>query len=101
MNKPRMTEEVIDDVDLPSIKKLILVVLACHEDSYGEDATPSVPQIADMTSVSERHVTSMLKELREDGILEVVKAATYHTPTAYRIRLDMAPRYGVGQVAER
>ncbi len=99
MNKERMTKEVIEEVKLPSIKKLVLLAIVHNVDEQGIEADPSVARIGEIAGVSGRHVTSMLKELRDSGIIEVVEEATYRTPTKYRIRLDVAPRFGVGEVA--
>ncbi len=87
-----IVKEVIDHVDLPATKKWILVVLANHANESGEDVYPSVARIADASSISGRHVIRMLKELCDDGIIEVAKKATPHQPTRYRIRIDRAPK---------
>ena len=74
--------------NLPSEQKYVLLKMADHADDEGYRVFPSVKLVAHLTGVSERTVQRRLRELTEMGVLEVMREASHHHPTEYRIRGD-------------
>lgn len=72
---------------LSAAQKAVLVALADHADDEGRDVFPSVELLTFKTSCGERTVRRALKDLREMGLIHVVREATYHLTTEYRLDL--------------
>lgn len=73
------------ELRLPPASKFVLLALADHADHAGRNIYPGIPLIAWKTGYSERHVTRIIGELLEAGILVIERLASGHTPTSYRI----------------
>ena len=71
--------------EFPYNQQLILLSLADHANDLGEKIFPSIARQAWKTGYSERQVGRILKELRDAGILIVVKKAYRGRPTEYKI----------------
>lgn len=74
--------------DLTPAQKAVLVALADHADDDGSRVYPSVERIGVKTSYAERTVRRALADLREMGLIHVVREATHHAPTEYRLDLQ-------------
>ena len=70
---------------LPPAAKFVLLALADHADHAGRNSYPGIPLLARKTGYSERHVTRIIGELLDAGILVVERVASGHTPTCYQI----------------
>lgn len=73
------------ELRLPPASKFVLLALADHADHAGRNIYPGIPLIAWKTGYSERHVTRIIGELLEAGILVIERLASGHTPASYRI----------------
>jgi len=73
--------------DLTPAQKVVLVALADHAEDDGSRVYPGVERLTYKTSLSERTVRRALSDLREKGLLIVIKESTYHKSTEYRIDL--------------
>jgi hypothetical protein len=73
--------------DLTPAQKAVLVALADHADDEGNRVYPSVQRIGIKTSYAERTVRRALADLRNIGLVHIVKEATHHAPTEYRLDL--------------
>jgi DNA-binding transcriptional regulator YhcF (GntR family) len=69
----KIMDWVFENSKSQGIERLILLVIADHCNSEGEDAFPRISLIAKRANVSERTVKRRLQDLVELGELEVVK----------------------------
>jgi hypothetical protein len=72
---------------LTPAQKAVLVALADHADDNGNQVYPAVERICIKTSYAERTVRRALADLRNMGLIHVVKEATYHASTEYKLDL--------------
>lgn len=70
-------------------EKAVLLGLANHAGPDGSHAYPSVARLSAYTSFAESTVREKLQSLREQGLIEVTKQASYHRPTEYWMNLPM------------
>lgn len=78
------------DLDLPPLRKLVLLALADHADHDGERIYPSVGRIAYKTGLSHRQVQYELKALRDNDNLIVLvrKGGGRGNPSEYKLDLE-------------
>lgn len=79
-------------LDVDHARLLILLALADHADDKGRNIYPSLNLVAWKTGYSKRQVRSVVRGLREEGALIVVKRASWHRPTHYRLDLGKLPQ---------
>ena len=79
----KIMEWVFENSKAQGIERLILLVIADHCNSEGEDAFPRISVIAKRANVSERTVKRRLRDLVDLGELEVVKR--HGTSSLYKI----------------
>ena len=72
---------------LTSTQKAVLLALAEHAGSDGDEAFPSVERMTIYTGLKERTVRKALKELREKKLIKPTKSAAQHRPTTYQIKI--------------
>lgn len=70
-----------------SIKKAVLIGLANHAHPDGTKCFPSVRRLAAYAECGESTVRAKLRELRSESVIEIVKEATHHHPTEYKVNL--------------
>lgn len=73
------------DLDLPHNKRLVLLAMADHADHEGRNIYPSLDLIAWKTGYSYRQVRRIVEELKQDGILVLVKPARQQHPATYAL----------------
>lgn len=73
------------NLDLQATQKLVLLAMADHADDEGGNAYPSVARLAEKCSVDPRTVQRTLRALEASGLLVVVRHATQHAPTTYKV----------------
>ena len=73
---------------LTPAQKAVLVALADHADVDGCKVYPSVKRLCIKTSYADRTVRRALSDLREMGLIIVVKESSYHHQTVYRLDLS-------------
>lgn len=78
--------------EFPYNQQLIMLSLADHANDRGEKIFPSIARQAWKTGYSERQVGRILKELRDVGILIIVKKAYRGRPTEYKIDWSKAKK---------
>jgi len=79
------------DLDIPHAQAWVLMALADHADHEGNNVRPSVGLIAWKTNYSDRQVRRIMAELRECGILKVVREGVGQVKE-YAICLENVPR---------
>lgn len=72
---------------LTAPQKAVLVALAWHANSDGREAYPGVARLSKMTCYGQRTVRRTLGELREMGLIHVVRESRQHAATEYRLDL--------------
>lgn len=73
-------------MDLPRPKKFVLLAMADFANGNGSSVKPSIKTIAAQTGYSERHVARIINDLRNDGLLHLVKSGRAEgRPSEYRI----------------
>lgn len=73
-------------------EQTILLALADWADDSGQSVRPSVALLAWKTDFSERAIQSWLKKFRTSKALIVVRKASQHRPTEYRLDLSVLPK---------
>ena len=73
------------ELDLTHSQQSILLAMADHAEHDGSQVFPSIALIAWKTGYSKRQVKRVIGELRELGILILVKEANRYRPREYRI----------------
>jgi hypothetical protein len=76
------------ELDLPANKKFILLAYADHADEDGEHVFPSLGRIAHKTGYSRDQVRRISKDLKDAGLMELVKDATPTQAAEYRLLLE-------------
>ena len=66
----------------------VLLVLATFGNSDGSSIFPSHQTIASCVGRSRRQVRRCIKQLLDDGVLELVRAGKGKSPAEYRLRVD-------------
>jgi hypothetical protein len=83
-------------------QKLVLLALADYASDDGCNVYPSVETLTGKTSLKERAIRGALVEMREAGLLVVVRPARQHYPAEYRIDIDKLMEYsGVQEMPVR
>jgi DNA-binding Lrp family transcriptional regulator len=82
----KIMDWVFENSKAQGLERLILLVIADHCNSEGEDAFPRISVIARRANVSERTVTRRLKDLVELGELEIINRQG--TSNLYRIKFQ-------------
>lgn len=72
---------------LSPAQKAVLVALADHASNDGRKVFPAVDRLQKKTSYAERTVRRALSDLRDMGLIHVVREAKYHRPTEYALDL--------------
>ncbi len=70
-------------------KKAVLLGLANHAHPDGTNCYPSVRRLAIYTELSESTVRMKLAEMRDEGLIGIVREAHRYRPTEYRIDLEI------------
>lgn len=73
-------------------EQAVMLALADHADHDGSSIHPSISRISWKTGYSERHIRRTMSDLRERGILVIVREAEpdRHRPTEYRFNWSKA-----------
>ncbi len=80
---------VVWKLDLPPNKKLVLLAYADHADDEGNNVFPSLPRVAHKTGYSKDQVRRISRDLRTDGLMELVQQAHGRGhPARYRLTLE-------------
>lgn len=74
--------------EFPPHLQSVMLALADHADDDGQYIYPSVAHLVWKTGASERTIRENLKQLRLDGVLDVVRPSAQHRPTEYKIVMD-------------
>lgn len=94
----KIMDWVFENSKSQGLERLILLVIADHCNSEGEDAFPRISVIAKRANVSERTVKRRLQDLVALGELEVVKRNG--TSNLYRINVHHAENRETNESAE-
>ncbi len=76
------------DLDLPANQKYVLLAYADHAHDDGSHVFPSLARIAHKTGYSRDQIRRVSKELRESGLMELVREATPTHPAEYQLTLE-------------
>ena len=76
--------------EFPHNQQSVMLALTDHANDFGEKIFPAIARIAWKTGYKPRQVSRILKQLRELGILVVVKKAYKHRPTEYKVDWSQA-----------
>jgi len=76
------------ELDLTHSQQSVLLAVADHAKHDGSDVFPSVARIAWKTGYSDRQVRRTMKDLRELGILILIKEANRYRPREYKIDIS-------------
>lgn len=94
----KIMDWVFENSKSQGLERLILLVIADHCNSEGEDAFPRISVIAKRANVSERTVKRRLQDLVALGELEVVKRSG--TSNLYRINVHQTANKETNESAE-
>lgn len=101
-----LVEQVLAHVDAAPARKLVMVVLARHANADGV-AWPSIDTISRYANVGERYVRTCLRELEDEGLLEIrqgghIKGTTRRS-NVYQLKFPECgcPRNGRGYIDHR
>jgi uncharacterized phage protein (TIGR02220 family) len=85
--------------ELPTSKKMVLLVLCDYANDDGLSCRPSVSSVAKKASVSDRQCKRLMRELELDGLISVVANQNGGSPGStrhYRIQCDRLLRLSTG-----
>jgi hypothetical protein len=83
---------VMQEIEVTRPQQGILLAMADHASDDGSSCYPSIDRIAWKAGYKPRAVEAIIRELRKQGILEIVEEARAHRPTEYHIHLEKAPK---------
>jgi hypothetical protein len=83
----------VKELKLSKVKKSVLLVMALCADSYGDNASPTVPNLAHDAGYSVRQVQRAIGDLRDSGILMLTAEGgrAGQQPNTYSIDLSKLP----------
>lgn len=88
----KLMVRVMEEIEVTRPQQLVLLAMAENARDDGTQCYPSVDLIAWKAGYKPRAVSDILRELRDAGIIELVRPAADHRPTEYALHLDRAPR---------
>ena len=85
-------QAVVWALEIPHSHKFVALALADHAHRDGSEARPSQSLLAKKTSLSDRHVRRIIRDLLEWGVIKIQRPAGQHRATTYQIVMNPPDR---------